>query len=69
MNDHSVVAVIRQWMRSAKWGVITMGVVNLSAAFTGFSLGFSWLSGGVAIALGTPGVILLLLIHAFLLVG
>ena len=69
MNDHSVVAAIRQWMRSAKWGVVAMGIVNLSAAFTGFSLGFSWLSGGVAVVLGVPGVILLTITNAILSVG
>ena len=69
MNDHSVISVIRQWMRSAKWGMIALGVVNLSAAFTGFSLGFGWLSGGVAVVLGMPGVILLMIINAILLVG
>ena len=69
MNDHSLVAVIRQWMRSAKWGMIAMGIVNLSAVFTDFSLGFSWLSGGVAVALGAPGVVLLTIINAILLIG
>ena len=69
MNDHSLIAVIRQWMRSAQWGGIAMGIVNLSAACTGFSLGFSWLSGGVAVALGAPGVVLLTIINAILLIG
>ena len=68
MNDHSVIAVIRQMMRSTKWGVIALGIVNLSAAFTGFSLGFSWLSGGVAVVLGAPGVVLLMIINGILLV-
>ena len=69
MNDHSVISVIRQWTRSAKWGMIALGLVNLSAVFTDVSLGFGWLSGGVAVVLGMPGVVLLMIINAILLIG
>ena len=44
-------------------------MVNVTAAFTGVSLGFGWLSGGVATLLGVPGVVGLLLMNALFIIG
>ena len=54
---------MRGFIRSALWGMVSLCAVNVSAAFTGISLGFGWLSGGVAILLGVPGVIGTLLLN------
>ena len=59
--------LLRQAVRSGVWGLVSVALVNVSAAFTGISLGFGWLSGGVAIFLGAPGVIGLLVINALFL--
>ena len=55
---------MRNVLRSAMGGILALSAVNVSAAFTGVSLGFSWLSGGVALFMGAPGVVGLLLINA-----
>ena len=56
-----------RFLRSSMCGIGALCAVNLSAAFTGLSLGFGWLSGGVALAMGVPGVIGLLFIRALLM--
>ena len=61
--------VINRILRSSVLGVGALCAVNLSAAFTGVSLGFGWLSGGVALLLGFPGVIGLLALNAMFLMG
>lgn len=65
MSNGGVLAVLRRWMRSGAWGLASLCAVNVSAVVTGVSLGFGWLSGGVAAVLGVPGVIGLLLLNAF----
>ena len=55
---------MRTFIRSAASGLLALFAVNISAAFTGVSLGFSWLSGGVSLLMGIPGVVGLLLINA-----
>lgn len=60
--------VLRDWARSAAIGLMSLSAVNISAAFTGVSLGFSWLSGGAALIMGVPGVLLLLVVNALFLV-
>lgn len=60
--------VLRDWARSAVIGLMSLSAVNISAAFTGVSLGFSWLSGGAALIMGVPGVLLLLVVNALFLV-
>ena len=64
MNKRCVVSVFRNFLLSAKWGVIALCLVNVSAAVTKVSLGFGWLSGCISIVLGTPGVIGLLVLNA-----
>lgn len=62
--NKGVLATIRRILRSGLWGMFALFLVNLSAAFTGISLGFGWLSGGTAAILGAPGVVGLLLLNA-----
>ena len=64
MNSGGVLLTIRRIIRSRLWGLMALCAVNLSAAFTGVSLGFGWLSGGTAAVLGAPGVVGLLLLNA-----
>ena len=56
--------VLRSFLLSGVWGLISLFAVNLSAVYTDISLGFGWVSGGVATFLGTPGVVCLLLLNA-----
>lgn len=51
-------------VRLSKWGLLSLTLVNLSACFTGVSLGFGWLSGTTAVVFGPPGVVALLLLNA-----
>ena len=60
---------MRNTLRSGMWGLISLFIVNMSAAVTGVSLGFGWLSGGVAAILGVPGVVGLLLCNALFLMS
>ena len=69
MNESTVVTVFRQLLRSAKWGVLALCIVNISAAFTGVSLGFGWVSGCTAVGLGAPGVVGLLMLNAIVWMG
>jgi hypothetical protein len=64
-----VFETVRRIWRSGIWGLFSLCAVNLSAAFTGISLGFSWLSGGTAMILGAPGVVGLLLLNVLFSVG
>ena len=64
MNRGGVFKVTRSAFRSSVGGLLALSAVNLSAAITGISLGFSCLSGAVAILLGIPGVVGLLLTNA-----
>ena len=61
--------IIKRILRSSALGVGALCSVNILAAFTGVSLGFGWLSGGVALLLGFPGVIGLLALNAIFLMG
>ncbi len=60
---------LHQLFRDAIWGLGSLCAVNISAAFTGVSLGFGWLSGGIAAILGVPGVVGLLLLNAIFVRG
>ena len=64
MNRRGVLSVGRDVIRSTVGGWLALMAVNVSVGITGISLGFSWLSGGVAIVLGAPGVVGLLLLNA-----
>ena len=64
MNKTSLFATTHNMWRSAVGGFLSLCAVNLSAAFTGVSLGFGWLSGATAVLLGVPGVIGLLALNA-----
>ena len=61
-----MLTTIRDVFRSSVSGLLALSAVNLSAVFTGVSLGFSWLSGGVALLMGVPGVVGLLLMNALI---
>jgi inhibitor of the pro-sigma K processing machinery len=60
---------LRSMYRASVSGMLALCAVNLSASFSGVALGFSWLSGGVAVVLGVPGVISMLLMNALFLIG
>lgn len=64
MSSGGVLPVLRHMRRSSLLGLLALCATNVSAAFTGVSLGFGWLSGGVAIVLGAPGVVGLLFLNA-----
>ena len=55
---------VRHFVQSSLLGLAALFLVNVSAAFTGVSLGFGWLSGGTAAVLGVPGVLAMLLLNA-----
>ena len=52
-----------KWLKraalSSLWGLGSLVAVNAAGAFTGVTLGYSWMSVGTAALLGVPGVILL----------
>ena len=56
--------LLRSVIKCSVWGLVSLLLVNVAAVATGVSLGFGWLSGGVAVLLGVPGVIGLLCLHA-----
>lgn len=57
---------IRTLWRSGIYGWLALGLVHLSAAWTGIGLGIGWFTGSVAFALGVPGVITLMLMNVIL---
>ena len=59
----------RLFFRSCLYGLLSLCLVNLSAVFTGVSLGFGWFSGGVATLFGPPGVVGLLFLNAMFAVS
>ena len=59
---------LRRIFGSSLQGVCALGAVNLLGAFTGVSLGFGYLSAGVSILLGLPGVISLLIMRLITLI-
>lgn len=58
--------MLRGWWRSALMGLGGLLAVNISGAFTGVTLGFSWLCIGVSALLGVPGVALIVLLQGVL---
>ena len=58
--------MLRGWWHSALMGLGGLLAVNISGAFTGVTLGFSWLCIGVSALLGVPGVALIVLLHGVL---
>ena len=69
MNSHGVIVMMRRFIRSSLWGLLSLCLVNLSAVFTGVSLGFGWLSGGAAALFGAPGVVGLLVLNALFMIA
>jgi len=58
--------LVKEACRSAVWGWIALGLVHISAAWTGIGLGFGWLTCGTASILGLPGVIALVVMNTIL---
>lgn len=52
---------LRRLLATALQGLCALAAVNVTGIFTGVSLGLGWLTGGVAMLLGLPGVAGLLL--------
>ncbi len=52
---------------SAVCGIASLGAVNLLAGFTGVSIALNYVTSFVAVVLGAPGVIMLLLLRLLLL--
>jgi hypothetical protein len=57
---------LRRLFSSGIQGLCAIGLVNLTAGFTGVSLGFSWLTVGCGALLGIPGTIGLVLMQIVL---
>ena len=53
---------LRSWYRCGIGGLGALLAVNTVGAFTGVTLGYSWLSIGMAGVLGIPGVTALVLL-------
>ena len=53
---------IRSWYRCAMGGLGALLAVNTVGAFTGVTLGYSWLTIGMSGILGIPGVIALVIL-------
>lgn len=53
----------RRLLASTFQGIAAIAAVNMTAAYTGVSLGFSWLSLGGCLLLGAPGVVTMLLLN------
>ena len=66
--NRGVYGLLRKVIKSGVWGLVSLLLVNVAAVVTGVSLGFGWLSGGVAVLLGVPGVIGLLCLNALFLI-
>lgn len=58
--------MLRCWWRSALMGLSGLLAVNISGAFTGVTLGFSWLCIVTATLLGSPGVTLLVVLDLWM---
>lgn len=54
---------LRQTMISAACGAGALGAVNLLAPVTGVSIALNWTTAFMAVVLGAPGVITLLLLR------
>jgi len=54
--------MIRKWCHSGMIGVGALLAVNTAGAFTGVTLGYSYLVTAIALVLGVPGVALLTLL-------
>ena len=52
---------------SAVCGMAALGAVNLLAGYTGVAVALNYATSFVAVVLGAPGVVLLLLLRALLL--
>ena len=57
---------LRRLFASGLQGLAAIAVVDLVAAYSGVSLGLSWLSLGGSLVLGVPGVITMLLLNVIL---
>lgn len=53
---------LHSWYRSCVLGFVALLAVNTAGAFTGVTLGYSWLCVGTAGVLGIPGVTALVLL-------
>ena len=58
---------LRRLLSTALQGLCALAAVNVTGVFTGVTLGLGWLTGGVAILLGLPGVAGLLLMRLLFL--
>ncbi|MBQ1210377.1 MAG: pro-sigmaK processing inhibitor BofA family protein [Clostridia bacterium] len=58
---------LRRLLSTALQGLCALAAVNVAGVFTGVTLGLGWLTGGVAMLLGLPGVAGLLLMRLLFL--
>lgn len=58
---------LRRALYSAGCGVAALGAVNLLALYTGVSVALNYATAFVAVVLGAPGVVCLLLLRLLLL--
>lgn len=57
---------IGAFFRNALCGTVALIAVHLVSAFSGVGLGFGWLTLGVSILFGVPGVAMLMLLNIIL---
>ncbi|MEG0166443.1 MAG: pro-sigmaK processing inhibitor BofA family protein [Ruthenibacterium sp.] len=57
---------LRQTLKSAGCGIAALGAVNIFAGFTGVGIALNWGTAFVAVVLGAPGVICLLVLRLLL---
>ena len=62
--SNRVVPIMVSYAKSSVLGALSLCFVNFCAGFSGVSLGFGWLSVGMSVVFGAPGVLGLLLLNA-----
>lgn len=57
---------LRASLTSALAGIGALGAINMLAPFTGVALALNWFTSFMAVVLGAPGVVTLLLLNVIL---
>ncbi len=60
---------VRRALSGALSGAAALGAVNLMAGYTGITIALNYATAFMAVVLGAPGVVTMLLLRAMLLLG
>ncbi len=60
---------VRRTLSAALSGAAALGAVNLTAGFTGITIALNYATAFMAVVLGAPGVVTMLLLRAMLLLN